>query len=67
MTDTEKKAAKRGRRQGGDMSRGDLTAHYSASQLRNDSWNKLKNAATRLMAADVGVSFPIKLLSLGRT
>jgi len=54
MTDTEKMAAKRGRRQVGDMSRGDLTAHYSASQLRNDSWNKLKNAATRLMAADDG-------------
>ena len=28
--------------------RGDLTAHYSASQLRSDGWNRLKNASSRL-------------------
>lgn len=28
--------------------RNDLTAHYSASQLRSDGWNRLKNATARL-------------------
>lgn len=51
MSQNKKKPATGGE-QGKGGQKGDLTAHYSASQLRNDSWSKLKNASARLAVAE---------------
>lgn len=50
MTQSKKKTSRSGAGKG--AAKGDLVAHYSASQLRNDSWSKLKNASARLAQSD---------------